>query len=136
MAVKLQHTGQQPRLFFFHFKCSFLHLFVLFALFCTFLKLKSGNKGYAVKNEFMCLYSKFEAVHLFSCSLVRIFLSLFIFTLCFCFWNYSFQISASIYGLHSATEFGADYMCVSSFYATKLFMFLELLTYLGGWSGE
>jgi len=43
-------------------------------------------------------------------------LSLFIFTLCFYFWNYSFQISTSIYGLYCATKFGDDWAYVILIY--------------------
>jgi len=45
----------------FHFKCPFLHLLILSAVFHMFLKMKTfSNKKYTLKNESTYLFSKFK----------------------------------------------------------------------------
>ena len=43
----------------FHFKCQFLHL-VISVVFHTFLKIKTWNKKYTLKNEPIYLFCKFQ----------------------------------------------------------------------------
>jgi hypothetical protein len=44
----------------FHFKCPFSHLMILSIVFQTFLKIKTSNKKYTLKNESSYPLRKFQ----------------------------------------------------------------------------
>ena len=66
-----------------------------------------------------------------------LFSNLIIFTLYFSVWHYSFQISACIHGIYFTTKLGVNCTWVHcSTSLPQLFMFLELLAYLGSQMNE
>jgi hypothetical protein len=77
----------------FHFKFPFLHLPILSVVFHIFLKIKTSNKKYTIKKGSTYPFHKFKE----NLSLGSFFI-LFIFTLSFILWIYSFQRAASVSG--------------------------------------
>ena len=102
-------SADVPARVHFCFKCPFLHLLILLFLFHTFLELKTLNKHYTLRNGSEYRQPKFpNTPPTFTQLILGSCLNLSIVTLCFRFWNNSFQTSASINWTHCATKFRAD----------------------------
>ena len=96
-----------------HFKYPFLMLLVLYVVYLTFLELKTSNWKCTLKNGTTYPCSKFLIQYTSSSAVQDHFFNMFVFTVCFSFWYYSFRIFCSIYGIDCATIFGPDCMGIS-----------------------
>jgi hypothetical protein len=94
------------------FKCPFLHLLVLSVVFLTFLKIKTSNKKYTLKNEFFYLLCKFqENPPIFMQLSRRSFFILFVFHFKLHFLDVFFSNSSCCKQKPCAIKFGADCTC-------------------------
>jgi len=118
LAFKFHCSHKQPQFFFC--KCPCIVLVILDIVFYKLLQLKISNKKHTLKNAYIYTCTKFPP-HTFMQLTLGSLLNLLIFTHCFRFGYYWFEISASMYEIH-ATKCGVNCAWVSSYCITKLFM--------------